>query len=185
MDTFAAGAAVVLFGDRFRRRSLTVFFGCTALLLVCGQANAIICTGKPAFNLGFGYESNLIPGVQYIWGYTLINIWAATLILAASSGTWLSRVLAFPGLAYVGRISYGMYVYHQVILLAGLLMFGSLYMNTRHGFLYYYLCVVLVSGLSFKFYESRFLALKNTRFSRPKERPNRREVNDFRESPVV
>ena len=178
MDSFAAGAAIVLFGNRLRRRSIAVFIGCTVVLLACGQLNAFLCTGKLALNHGLGYEVNMFRGYQHIWGYTLINFWAGSLILVASSKNWISSLLAFPYLAYLGKISYGMYVYHQIILYAGLLRFGSLYMNTRHGFLYYYLAVVLISSLSYRFYESRFLALKNDRFTLPITHPSGRTKED-------
>jgi hypothetical protein len=64
-----------------------------------------------------------------------------------------------------------MYVYHQIILLAGYENFGNL-INTPLGFTCYFLCVVAASDLSYRFYESRFLVLKDHRFARPRFQPD-------------
>lgn len=184
LDSFAVGAALVLFGKRLRGRSMPIFIGATVLLLAGGQMQAILSTGRLAINTSFGYDVNMIHAGQYIWGYTLINLWAGALILVASSRNWISTILALPLVAYIGRISYGMYVYHQIILLAGYNRFGNL-INTYLGFALYFLCVVGVSDLSYRFYESRFLALKDKRFTRPRSQPKERSVHEFPRAPVL
>src|SRR5438477_12771921 len=52
---------------------------------------------------------------QYVWGYSVINIWAATLILSCLRGTAPS-ILNFPPLVFLGRISYGAYLSHMPLL---------------------------------------------------------------------
>jgi peptidoglycan/LPS O-acetylase OafA/YrhL len=167
VDAFAVGAVVVLFGNRFRARSTQVLVFCSLLLLVCGQMNALACTGRLALNTSFGYEINMIRGGQQIWGYTLIDIWAGAWILAAASRNWISAVLAHPWLAYIGKISYGMYVLHQIIEYAIFKITGPLHStNKLIGFLCYFTILTVVSGLSYRFYEARFLALKVKFFAR-------------------
>ncbi len=178
LDTFAVGAALLLLAKRLRGRSVTIFVGCTVLLLVCGQMKAVLTTGRLAIHTSLGYDVNMILAGQHIWGYTLINIWSGALILTALSRNWISAFLALPLTAYIGRISYGMYVYHQIILLAGYERFGNL-INTPLGFICYFLCVVALSDLSYRVYESRFLALKNKRFNRAKSQPNILAVSDI------
>ena len=172
LDSFAVGAALVLLSKKLRRHSIAIFVACTALILVCGQMKAVFVTGKLALNTSLGYDVNMIQAGQHLWGYTVIDIWAGALILAATSRNWISWFLALPVPAYIGRISYGMYVYHQIILLWGFKAFGNL-INRPVGFACYFLCVVAVSDLSYRFYESRFLALKDKRFARPSSKPNK------------
>ena len=178
LDSFAVGAALVLFGKKLRARAIPIFIACSALLLVCGEIKAFYCTGRLALNTSFGYDPSMILAGQHIWGYTLIDLWAGALILAASTRNWVSAFLALPLPAYIGRISYGMYVYHQIILLWGYNRFGNL-INSYLGFTCYFLCVVVVSDLSYRFYESRFLALKDTRFTRPRSLPSQQAANDI------
>jgi peptidoglycan/LPS O-acetylase OafA/YrhL len=184
LDAFAVGAGLVLIGKRLRSRSISIFIVCTVLLFLCGQMAAYFSTGKLALNTSLGYDVNMIRAGQHIWGYTLINIWAGALILAASSRNWISAFLALPLPAYIGRISYGMYVYHQIILLAGYQRFGNL-INTYVGFTCYFLFVVVVSDLSYRFYESRFLAMKDKRFNRPQSHPEDRTVLGSPAAPVL
>jgi peptidoglycan/LPS O-acetylase OafA/YrhL len=184
LDSFAVGAALVLLGKRLRGRAIAIFIACTVLLLVCGQMKAVFVTGRLALNTSLGYDVSMIRAGQYIWGYSLISLWSGALILAASSRNWISAFLAHPVLAYIGKISYGMYVYHQIILLAGYKTFGNL-INTQLGFACYFLCVVAVSDLSYRFYEKRFLALKDTRFARPESPPDKHAVDEFAKAPLL
>ncbi|MGD0632554.1 MAG: acyltransferase [Terracidiphilus sp.] len=184
LDSFAVGAALVLFGKRLRVHAVAIFIGSTVLLLACGQMKALITTGKLALNTSFGYDVSMIHAGQYIWGYTVISIWSGALILAASTPNWISKFLALPVMAYIGKISYGMYVYHQIVLLAGYKTFGN-FINTQIGFACYFICVVAVSDLSYRFYESRFLALKDTRFKRPESRRGKPAGADLSTAPVL
>ncbi len=178
MDSFATGAALVLIGQSWRRRSGSILIVSTVLLLFCGELHAWLATGRAATTTDFGYGVGMFGGGQHIWGYTLINIWAATCLLAALSSKPAASLLQFRGLTYVGKISYGLYVYHQLLQL-----WVSDAMGTRgsgknlvhlaqgnKGFLIYFTFLLAVSSLSYYLYERRFLALKDTRFGRAKRK---------------
>ena len=87
------------------------------------QARAALWLGAPAFALS-----------QYIWWrygggedaynrieYKMIYVWAVTLffgwlfIRSLAPGSALARFLSLPPLRYLGRISYGVYVYHWLL----------------------------------------------------------------------
>ena len=71
-----------------------------------------MATGSPAFDTSLGYPIRMFGHGQNIWGYTLLNGWAASLLLLACRPNAISTLLSQPGLVYVGKISYGMYLFH-------------------------------------------------------------------------
>ncbi|HUA22422.1 MAG TPA: acyltransferase [Bryobacteraceae bacterium] len=75
-----------------------------------------ILGGLSAFSF-FRRGANLIP--FNVWGYSLIGIICGGVIVYAlgSEDGFLHRLLAAPGLRYLGRISYTFYLYHLGVLL--------------------------------------------------------------------
>jgi len=76
-------------------------------------------------------------------------------------------------LRYLGKISYGLYVFHDLALYLSLKVFGGFVHNLR-AFVGYW-CVGLsltlcMAALSYQFFESPFLRLKE-RYARVKSRP--------------
>jgi peptidoglycan/LPS O-acetylase OafA/YrhL len=168
LDAFAIGASVATFGQQLARRPIGLFVACCAILLAAGQLNAIVATGSPVFDTSFGYPGNLQTtghNGQYIWGYSLLNIWAASLVAVALRSNWVSAVLSTPVLAHIGKVSYGMYIAHVFIQLQIHAVFG-----VRHGlenvgeFIVYFCTVVAVATLSYRWYETPFLRLKDKYF---------------------
>jgi len=100
---------------------------------------------------------------QYVWGFGVIGIWAATLILTCLQGT-APFILNFPPLVFLGRISYGAYLSHLPLL--GVYMYYLQPINafSIRGlviFVIWFASVILVSWLSFRFIELPFLRFKN------------------------
>jgi peptidoglycan/LPS O-acetylase OafA/YrhL len=98
----------------------------------------------------YGHETDRIMDTL---GFTLTAILSAGLLIAAREDGWLNRVLSLPPLAYIGRISYGIYLWHYPILA---------YVRP-HAPLATAACVVATVGisvLSFELVERRVLALK-------------------------
>ena len=111
--------------------------------------------------LGWPHESSF--NYQYVWRYSVINIWAATLILSCLQGTAPS-ILNFPPLVFLGRISYGAYLSHLPLLGVYLYYLRPINAFSLRGFvifLIWFANVVLVSWLSFRFIELPFLRIKN------------------------
>jgi peptidoglycan/LPS O-acetylase OafA/YrhL len=103
----------------------------------------------------------LLPVLIIFYVAAIARLWYGSV-----DGVW-KFVLTQPALVYVGKVSYGIYLYHEVVrvftwwatepLLAGSSRF--LAYGTRLA-LYVLLCVA-VAGLSFQFYERAFLVLKD------------------------
>jgi peptidoglycan/LPS O-acetylase OafA/YrhL len=99
-------------------------------------------------------------------------VFLAWMLVAAITGVTgrYSRILGWTPLVYLGRISYGIYVYHVfiIVLLSPLLIANGLDVLTRSAIL---LAVTLgLSSLSWHWLETPIIAWKN-RLGEPKEQP--------------
>jgi peptidoglycan/LPS O-acetylase OafA/YrhL len=111
-----------------------------------------------------GWPGNIgVINYQYVWGFTVINIWAATLILSCLQGTAPS-FLNFPPLVFLGRISYGAYLSHYPLLGIYFYCLRPIDAFSLRGFvifLIWFANVIIISWLSFRFIELPFLRIKN------------------------
>jgi peptidoglycan/LPS O-acetylase OafA/YrhL len=128
----------------------------------------IIHTCFPEFAKHFRY-----PAWRLTWGLTLINIYSAALLLSAlRPGSFVFRLFSLRPLRWVGRISYGAYVFHDILHQACFdLVFRAVHhfhrlRNVSDGVswsmavLFSLVCTLLLAHLSFRFFESPFLKLK-------------------------
>ena len=115
-----------------------------------------------------GYRHGQIDNYEHVWQYTLLNFLYASFILLiikdtkAGSRNYLIRFLENSWLVKVGKVSYGMYLFHWAILVYGFQRFFPVD-NIRHKmflFIPYLLIVYLFAVLSFRYYESPFLKWK-------------------------
>ena len=104
------------------------------------------------------------PAWKFTFGLTLVDFLSALVILITiQPATILFRVLNLKPLRWVGRISYGAYVFHDIPHL----------FYTKHAALWFphhfrlgviliaLPCTLLLAWASFTFFESRFINLKN------------------------
>jgi peptidoglycan/LPS O-acetylase OafA/YrhL len=113
-----------------------------------------------------------IPAMGTLLGRPAVAIAASGLLVAVigapASGL---RILAHPVLTYLGRISYGLYVYHMASLMLGRHLFRT---NTVSGYVEYaifgLILTVLFSMASYRWLETPFLRLKE-RFATVVARP--------------
>jgi peptidoglycan/LPS O-acetylase OafA/YrhL len=112
MDAFALGAYISRFPIS---RAKTQFFVLLAVLPLVGFAAQYLATGEIGAISAFGYPLLLPEAYQFIWGYTLLNYLFAVVIYGVARERWAVRFLEQRPLRYLGRISYGLYVYHYPI----------------------------------------------------------------------
>jgi peptidoglycan/LPS O-acetylase OafA/YrhL len=116
------------------------------------------------------------PQWRLTWGLTLVNVLSAALIIAClRPGNWIHRAMTVPAMRWVGRISYGAYVFHDMLHNVYTRMIVHSSLRIPAPFLIRHLdistaalgltCTLLLSWLSFRFFESRFLNMKE-RFTR-------------------
>jgi peptidoglycan/LPS O-acetylase OafA/YrhL len=157
-DTLLAGAAIALLlrgptmpVDLLRRSAMPAAIGAPLVLAMCLWS---------ATHYGLVLHQDTI--VETI-GYTLIALAASgMLVLALDSSTRLNLLLGLKPLRYLGRISYGMYIFHALL---GPIFSASEPSFVRHHvtFLFLpvaFLCIAAIASLSFRYLESPFLRLK-------------------------
>lgn len=127
--------------------------------------------------------SDYTSGFQAVFGLPLCNLASLCLLLAVlRPGTWAYKLCNVDPLRSLGKISYGLYLFHLPILAlcqSCLQRYGAQAQSVPHFFLLRALVVSLVTvGISygsFRFFESPFLLLKN-RFSSIKAPAERKAV---------
>lgn len=112
IDAFALGAFVSQFSLPKPRIQLTVL---AVAIPVLGFATQYVSYGSIRPDT-LGYEFTLSGSYKFIWGYSLLNYFFALIVHAVHrTGMW-TRFLELPVMQYLGRISYGMYVYHYAVI---------------------------------------------------------------------
>jgi peptidoglycan/LPS O-acetylase OafA/YrhL len=167
-DAFAIGGCVAIFRDELPgpRRAKRLMWIMTAVVIVIGLVNyfrGASAAGSYWRTLGWPHLTAGIFNYQYVWGFGVISIWAATLILACLQGTAPS-ILNFSPLVFLGRISYGAYLSHLPLLGVYVYYLQPINAFSIRGlviFVIWFASVILVSWLSFRFIELPFLRIKN------------------------
>jgi peptidoglycan/LPS O-acetylase OafA/YrhL len=165
-DAFATGGCVAIFRDRLPRQAKKLLWIMTVAVIAIGLVNYFAgasAAGSYWRTLGWPHWLFGQFNYQYVWGFSVINIWAATLILSCLQGTAPS-ILNFPPLVFLGRISYGAYLSHLPLLGVYLYYLRPINAFSIRGFvifLIWFANVIIVSWLSFRFIELPFLRIKN------------------------
>lgn len=134
----------------------------------------VLATGFVGFQLvarylnGVWYSPSESGSLLSTLGYTLIDLFAAALILLCITlDNPLARFFNLPPLRFLGRISYGFYVFHDLFHFAYIVIGRR---SAHHPFLVASLVAyptsIFIAYISFRFYETPFLRLKR-RFARP------------------
>ncbi len=109
IDAFALGAYITRFD--FPKAKLQ-FFILLALLPIIGLATNYYSNGDfgPSTALGFSYP--LEKDLKQVWGYSYIGYVCALLVYIVVREKMFLRFLDHKFIRYLGKISYGIYVYH-------------------------------------------------------------------------
>jgi len=116
-----------------------------------------------------------VPLVALCLGWPLVAIAAACMLLSVLGGnTPLVRLLQTRAAVYLGRISYGLYVFHEL----GLLVAGRLFPEHDHSGVQWLAhwwfalsLTTLMAAVSYHWLEQPFLKLKNRRFTFVRSEP--------------
>jgi peptidoglycan/LPS O-acetylase OafA/YrhL len=164
IDAFAIGAIIATFNFP-RIKNGTVMFAATVVVAVAlGLVAQFISPVMPSDRVNsFGFPIHLLHQYEYVWGYSVLNIVAGLLILLVVQGSSPLPFLKSGPLTFLGRISYGVYVYHYGVLAIFQKVFPNGERSLRSLLLFFpYLAVTLViSYLSFRLFENQFLKLKD------------------------
>ncbi|MDO3627500.1 acyltransferase [Mucilaginibacter sp. BT774] len=109
--------------------------------------------------------------IRPFYQYTIVNLLAVSLILPAIKGRPLFLLIfQNKGIAYLGKISYGIYVFHypilSILIFIGNTKLGGWYNLTNRPFpeicayMIYIAITLIVAHLSYQYFEKRFLKYK-------------------------
>jgi peptidoglycan/LPS O-acetylase OafA/YrhL len=165
VDAFALGAYISRYEIPRPKQQLILL---AILLPILGFTVTYLTTGSFGWVSALGYDLRASEAYQFIWAYTLINYFFAVLIYSVVREKVLIRMLEMPWLRYLGKISYGMYVYH-----VGLIWFVVRLLEERlQGEMAVWIkaavalaATILVATLSYYLLEKPILNLKDRFFS--------------------
>lgn len=109
VDAFAFGAYISRFSIPNARKQLAYLSLGVPLV---GFLSQFVANGKFEPFLTLGYQDSMPDAYQFIWGYTLVNYLFVVLIYCVTHEKMFVRFLDWGPLQYLGKISYGLYIYH-------------------------------------------------------------------------
>lgn len=111
MDAFAMGGYFALYktSDRTNWRTIALLAGSIPL----GYLTQYIATGHMDWS-SFGYTYYVRD--QFIWAYTFFDLAFAKALVQIRDDKFFPRLFDNPAMNYLGKISYGLYVYHFPII---------------------------------------------------------------------
>lgn len=161
LDAFAIGALLNL-GVTFPK-ARTQFLVLLVAFPALGMLTDFLSTGLWNYNNGFGLPLLLPNAYKPVWGYSILNYLFVLLIYGVAREGWMVRILEHQWMRYLGKISYGLYVYHYATLwLTTEVLFPSV--NPILGAAIALALTILIASISFRFIEKPITDLKDRWF---------------------
>lgn len=134
-----------------------------------------LCAGLALLFGATFFESVDKPGSYQIIGYSVVALGCTLIVLAMQSQSRLTRFLSLSGFRYLGKISFGIYIYHMLCIAIGsnLVIAAGIESGGWYNLTTWSVSLVLtiaLSAASYRYFESSFLRLK-TRYSTITSRP--------------
>jgi len=163
LDAFAFGAYISRFElPRPRLQLLALAVTVPAIGLLTDYLS------KGTLTLALGYDLPLTGFYKEVWGYTLLNYLFAVLIYCVARTNFLTGILESPPLRYLGKISYGLYVYHYGIIAIMVVLFRKYDLDyslrSPQMFIATFSATLLIATLSFYLLEKPIINLKDKLF---------------------
>jgi len=163
LDAFALGAYVSRFEIPRPRLQLAAL---SILVPAAGLLTDFLRKGTLTFALG--YDLPLAGFYKEVWGYALLNYLFAVLIYNVARKNFLTGILEFAPLRYLGKISYGLYVYHYGVIALTASLFRKYdldySMRSPQMFLVSFSATLFIATVSFYLLEKPITDLKDKLF---------------------
>lgn len=177
LDAFFMGGLIpVLSLHKKIKKPQRIFTVALIVTIVAGIINFIYTDSGSYYFNDLGYNHGQTELYEHVWDYTVLNLLFASFILCIVSSnsnkifTSISKALEANWMVRIGKVSYGMYLFHWAILVYG---YNRIYTTENLAlktllFIPYVVIVYLFAELSFRLYESRFLKWKDSLFTNKK-----------------
>jgi peptidoglycan/LPS O-acetylase OafA/YrhL len=113
LDAFAFGALITRIKIPRAKLQLGVLF---ILAPILGFSAYYMSAGTFGDLTSLGFPFSMPKAYQYIWGYSLLNYLFVLVIYCVAKEKLFIKFLELKFLRYLGKISYGLYVYHGVVI---------------------------------------------------------------------
>lgn len=184
LDAFGFGAFI----SRFEiPKARLQFFIMLILLPVVGFATSFWSTGDWGTATALGFPWPLGRDMKQVWGYLYLNYTCVLLIYLVVREKFLVRILDNRFISYLGKISYGLYVYHFAIVwfVRRIRDFNIPEQTAKPlSLVISAVAVYLVATLSYRYIEKPILDLKDRFFPLRKE-PKSLPAGDSTEAGVL
>lgn len=149
--------------ERYRKRVVLGIATYGAMLILAGglMLHTYKARGVPIGNTTLGYEPRT-DFYSHVWVFTAMDLLGGLLVLYCL--LWnRNRLLSHPALRYLGRISFGLYVYHYPIAFAFEENFHIRFKSAVGVVFFagYFMATLTVASLSYYLWEKRFLRMKS------------------------
>jgi len=167
LDAFATGAFFSLYvvkAIKARMVYLTIFS-----VIILGYITSYYST-KSIFLTSLGYYNFMGDSHKYIWGYSALNLCFGLVLYKMKSRSFFPLIFENGIMVYLGKISYGLYVYHYGVmylvntLTNKVMVFYNWEHTTTIRIISVFIALIItifVSAISFKFFEEKFILLKD------------------------
>ncbi len=160
LDAFATGGFFALFRKSIKSKFIWIYL---FSLMFIGMLTSWISTGQPGlFSLGF--TKFMSDSYKYIWGYSAMNILFGLILANLKEHKFLPGIFENKWLDYLGKISYGLYVYHYPVIYITFSFFDFIPKFIQIPIAL--IITIIISILSYEFFEKKFLILKDRYFPR-------------------
>ena len=151
MDALAIGSvlAILEIRNKLNNRNAGFYFFMFLALFIPAVFLGIFISGQKL------YIAQLLKLPVIAVSYFFLIIY----VIKCSKNNILKRILSARPLAYLGKISYGLYVFHPIcfVICMGLFKSGNIVLN----FIFEFGSAIIIASISFYGYESFFLRFKN------------------------
>lgn len=174
MDSLAYGMAIAVFDTSKIKHPVRWFLLILTawLCYIFTSAHFLVQSGDfKTIWLAIKEYTFLTYHYNYIFLFTLTNIMCAAFVITIVNNTSVNKLFSNKPAIYLGKISYGMYVWHYFVMLlaAGLLhpvlgghqKYMGNFVVELGMFTFYIGLLVLISHISYKYFESYFVKLKD------------------------
>ena len=171
VDAFALGAYISRFDIPRPRLQLLALL---LIIPIVGIITDYLVTGQYVLaTLGYGLP--LRGAYKEVWGYSLLNYLFAVLIYCVIRTKLFQSDLSGSIISYIGKISYGLYIYHYFIIAIVVSLFKKYslphYLGAPGVFWTALILTIIVASLSYYLLEKPILNLKTRFFDIPPTAP--------------
>jgi peptidoglycan/LPS O-acetylase OafA/YrhL len=157
-DAFAIGGYFAVYAKPVNNIKILVGF---LFVIALGYATDYLVGVE--FNLrSFGYENFMENGYKYIWGFSLFSVLFAAILVNIREKKFFPSIFENSAVAYLGKISYGLYVYHFPVVYFGGHELAEMSFYLRTPILL--AITIALSIVSYHLLELRFLKAKDKYF---------------------